>query len=263
MTEPQVDLPFQELDQRRAFEKILGQIEEAIVQGRLQSGDRLPSERELAESFGASRASVREALRVLEAFGVVVARRGTGPNAGSIVADGTQTGLHSALRLSMSLLQIPPGDVVDVRAVLEARAAQHAATRASAEDIAQLRAIVAAMPAADDIAEYNRLDTEFHIELARASGSVLLPVLMEALRATVKRLMLETLASLDDWIDARDRLIIEHTEIIDAVAARQPDVAAITVRDHVLRFYARTTEAADQPAGRLSAADHALLNVAT
>ena len=77
MTEPHVDLSFQELDQRRAFEKILGQIEEAIVQGRLQSGDRLPSERELAESFGASRASVREALRVLEAFGVVVARRGT------------------------------------------------------------------------------------------------------------------------------------------------------------------------------------------
>jgi DNA-binding FadR family transcriptional regulator len=262
MTEPR-DLPFQELDQRRAFEKIAGQIEEAIVQGRLKPGDRLPSERELAESFGASRASVREALRVLEAFGVVVARRGTGPNAGSIVADGAQTGLQGALRLSISLLQIPPGDVVDVRAVLEARAAERAATRASPEDIAQLRAIVAAMPAANDIAEYNRLDTEFHIELARASGSVLLPVLMEALRATVKRLMLETLASLDDWMDARDRLVIEHTEIIDAIAARQPDVAAIAVRDHVLRFYARATGAADKPDGRLSAADHALLNVAT
>src|SRR5258708_1926814 len=203
MTAPRVDLPFQELDQRRAFEKILGQIEEAIVQGRLQSGDRLPSERELAGSFGASR------------------------GAGGVWGAG---------------------------------GGKRAAAGAGAEDTAQRRAMGGAIPGADDIAEHNRLDTEFHIELARASGSVLLPVLMEALRATVKRLMLETLASLDDWMDARDRLVIEHTEIIDAVAARQPDVAAVAVRDHVLRFYARATGAADQPNPPLTPANHPLPN---
>lgn len=70
-----------------------------IVEGRLQPGDRLPPERELAVTFGASRASVREVLRVLEPFGVVVARRGTGANAGSVLARDAQSGLQSALRL--------------------------------------------------------------------------------------------------------------------------------------------------------------------
>ena len=78
------------------------QIEEAIVDGRLRPGDRLPSERELAETFGVSRASVREALRALEVFGVVVARRGTGPDAGSIVADGAGEGLSNARRLHVT-----------------------------------------------------------------------------------------------------------------------------------------------------------------
>ena len=80
MEEVSADLPFQAVEQRRTFEQILLQIEEAIISGGLKPGDRLPPERDLAQTFGVSRASVREALRVLEMFGVIVARRGTGPD---------------------------------------------------------------------------------------------------------------------------------------------------------------------------------------
>lgn len=155
--------PFRELDQRRAFEKILVQIEDAIVEGRLQPGDPPPPERELAATFGASRASVRETLRVLESFGVVVARRGTGPNAGSIVASDAQSGLQSALRLYAGLLQIPTKDMVDVRVVLEAHAAWLAAGTGAPADRTRLREIIESMINVENTHAYPELDTAFHI----------------------------------------------------------------------------------------------------
>ena len=236
------DWSFEELDQRRAFEKIISQIEGAIVSGRLRPGDRLPGEREFAEMFGASRASVREALRVLDAFGVVVAQRGTGPKAGSTIAAGAQSGLQSALRLNAGLLRIPTQDIIDVRAVLEGRAAQLAATNSQPADIVRLRGIIDVMRAVDEVHVYHDLDTAFHIELARASGSELLPVLMEALRGSVRRVMLEGFAALNDWRAARDQLVEEHAHVVDCIEARDPVEAEVAVREHVLRFYRHVLE---------------------
>src|SRR5688572_15508990 len=95
---------FQPVPQRRAFEEIFFQIENAILEGRLGVGDRLPPERELAEIFQVSRPSVREALRVLETLGVLSSRRGTGADSGSIVSAGGDNGLGNLLRLHASLL---------------------------------------------------------------------------------------------------------------------------------------------------------------
>ena len=204
------ELPFQAVEQRRTFEQILLQVEEAIIDERLKPGDRLPPERDLAQTFGVSRASVREALRVLEMFGVIVARRGTGPDAGSIVAGSAQNGLESALRLHVGLLRIPTRDMAEMRAVLEQWAAQKAAERTDDKKASHLHEIVDGMRAAASIDDFNELDTEFHVELARVSGNALLPVLMEALRGTMRRAMLEGFERLPDWRAERDHLIGEH-----------------------------------------------------
>jgi GntR family transcriptional regulator, transcriptional repressor for pyruvate dehydrogenase complex len=233
--------PFQAVEQRRTFEQILLQVEEAIIDGRLQPGDRLPAERDLAKTFGVSRASVREALRVLEMFGVMVARRGTGTDAGSVVADGAQNGLQSALRLHAGLLRIPTRDMVEVRAILEQAAAHKAARRAeaglTAVLTARLREIVTAMHTAGGIQEFNELDTEFHVELARASGNALIPVLMETLRGTMRRAMLEGFQRLPDWRAERDYLIGEHEQVISYVEAGDAAGAGSALSRHVNRFY--------------------------
>jgi GntR family transcriptional repressor for pyruvate dehydrogenase complex len=235
--------PFQAVEQRRTFEQILIQIEEAIIEGRLQPGDRLPAERDLAQTFGVSRASVREALRVLEMFGVIVARRGTGTDAGSIVADSAQNGLQSALRLHAGLLRIPTRDMVEVRAILEQHAAQKAAERGQQEGLTtRLHEIVRDMRAAVDIHEFNGLDTEFHVELARASGNALLPVLMEALRGTMRRAMLEGFERLPDWRAERDHLVGEHERMIGYVEAGDTVAAGAALQNHVMRFYRHVME---------------------
>jgi DNA-binding FadR family transcriptional regulator len=242
--------PFRALPQLRTFEQIIVQIEDAIVEGRLQPGDRLPAERELAETFKVSRASVREALRVLEMFGVVVARRGTGPDAGSTVAEGARTGILNALRLHTGLLRIPTQDIVDVRAALESHAAHSAAMRHEEGDTAGLRAIVDSMGKAKTIAAYNELDTEFHVELARISGNALMPVLMEALRAAMRRDMLQAFAAMDDWHVARDRLMAEHLAIVERIEARDGEAAEARLREHVVSFYRQAIEAEAGRSGR-------------
>jgi GntR family transcriptional regulator, transcriptional repressor for pyruvate dehydrogenase complex len=242
MEEPSGDLPFQAVEQRRTFEQILLQVEEAIIDGRLKPGDKLPPERDLAQTFGVSRPSVREALRVLEMFGVIIARRGTGPDAGSIVATSAQNGLESALRLHVGLLRIPTRDMVEVRAVLEQQAARRAAEHVDKKMTARLHEIVDGMRTATGINEFNELDTEFHVEIARVSGNALLPVLMEALRGTMRRAMLEGFERLEDWRGERDHLVGEHERMIGYIDAGDGEEAAAAMAGHVLRFYRHVME---------------------
>ncbi len=240
--------PFQAVEHLRTFEQILLQVEAAIVDGRLQPGDKLPAERELAQTFGVSRSSVREALRVLEMFGVMVARRGTGADAGSVVADNAQSGLQSSLRLHAGLLRIPTRDLVEVRAILEQHAAQKAASRAAEGLTVRMHQIVDAMREAADIDQFNMLDTEFHVELANASGNALLPVLMEALRGTMRRAMLKGFQRLPDWQAERDHLVGEHARMIGYIEAGDSEAAGAALQKHVMRFYRHVMEPEAPPA---------------
>jgi GntR family transcriptional repressor for pyruvate dehydrogenase complex len=235
--------PFKALQRLRAFEEVIDQIEHAIADGQLRPGERLPPERELAVTFGVSRTSVREALRVLEMFGVIATRRGTGPDSGTIVASSAEIGLASALRLHSALLQIPTQDLVDVRVALESYAASHAAYRRTSADLDELRRLIEAMHACDKREEFYSLDTRFHLALASCSGNALLPVLMEALRASMEREMSRTFSELRDWPAERERLRREHDALLSAVESKDAARAEQLVRDHIVRFYASAEHA--------------------
>jgi GntR family transcriptional regulator, transcriptional repressor for pyruvate dehydrogenase complex len=225
-------------DTRRAFEKIIGQIEDAIAAGELKPGDRLPGERELAEMFGASRTSVREALRVLEAFGVVQALRGAGPSSGSILSSRVQSGLESVLRMYSGLIEVPTSEIVDVRALLDGRAAELAAMRPDRVATSRLRDVVELMRETHDVDAYRRLDASFHVELARASGSALLALLMEALHASMSRSISESFEAYDDWPATHARVVGEHSMIVTLIEAHDARGAGAAARDHITRFYA-------------------------
>jgi GntR family transcriptional repressor for pyruvate dehydrogenase complex len=229
---------FRALDQRRAFEHIILQIEEAIHSGALRPGDKLPSERELAETFGVSRASVREALRVLERFGVLAAKVGNGPNSGSTIADSAGIGMTNALRLHTAVMRIPTKDTVDVRVQLEMHAVRRACVSASEDDHTRIRNSLEAMVAAGTPEEFHAHDTEFHVALARASGNELLPVLMESLRGAMQRDMLAGYARQGDWEPLRKELLQQHNDIFDAVLAGKEDAAAELIKHHIQHFYA-------------------------
>lgn len=236
---------FAPVKRRRAFEDIIVQIENAIHEGRLTVGDRLPPERKLAEIFQVSRASVREALRVLESFGVLTAVRGTGADSGSIVSLENESPLSGLIRLYASLLQLPLTDLLDVREALEMMTARRAAERAGADDVDNLRALIERMRNSHTPEEFLTLDTEFHVTMARASGNSIAPLIMGALRDAIAHQMLNAFKALEDagnWVDERTWLIREHAQIVETVASKDPDAAAQALSLHVTDFYQRVLQ---------------------
>ena len=228
------DSPFRPVTRRRAFEDVIVQIEAAIAEGRLGPGDRLPPERVLAGQLQVSRASVREALRVLEAFGVLSSRQGRGADAGSVVTAGEQNGLAGLLRIYTLLVKVPLSDLVDLRVAIESMTAREAAERRAGERLAQLAAEMAGV---EDRDRFLELDSGFHVELARASGNALAPLLMEALRETIAERMRVAFREARDWAVTRARIAADHEALAEAISAGDVDGAERTVTEHIRGFY--------------------------
>ena len=224
---------------RRAFEEVIFQIEQAIMGGKLRVGDRLPNERELAKIFELSRQSVREGLRILEAFGVLSARRGVGPDSGLIVSAEGSSGFGALLRLYASLQRVPVWDLVQIRETLEIVWARAAAERAVPEETAQIVAAAEAMVGVTGLEEFQQLDVAFHIAIAHRSGNAFAPVFMEAVREAMAREMLRAFHALPDWPAERRILIAEHLDIANKIRAGTGEAAAAAISTHIRGFYGR------------------------
>jgi len=222
----------------RAYESVLAWAEEQILRGRLKVGDWLPSERELVETLGVSRASVREALRVLETLGVVVSQAGSGRDSGSIITSVPSDAIGTILRLHLALAQFSLDEVVETRTVIERSAVAAAATRATEADLTELGQILAAMDVPGlEPQEFNKLDTDFHVRVATASHNALLSQLMQALRDSVEREMVLGFENVPDWRPVAVRLRKEHANILKSIANRDPNAASDAVECHISNFY--------------------------
>jgi DNA-binding FadR family transcriptional regulator len=232
------------LKRLRTHEQVLEAIEAQIVRGRLRPGDRLPSERELALAFGVSRPSVREALRVLEWTGVVVAGVGSGKEAGSIITNRVSDALTRVLRIHLALANFRLDDVVETRVALEAEAVVGASANASANDLERLAGLVDQMKAEDASLTPERfhvLDTDFHVAIAEASGNKLIAEMMQALREVVRQEMVRAFEGVDDWHVASRRIYSEHGAIVDMIANRNGVKARKLITNHILGFYRKGT----------------------
>ncbi|MFE9424968.1 FadR/GntR family transcriptional regulator [Kitasatospora sp. NPDC006697] len=226
----------------RTFELVLDRIEEQILAGKLRVGDRLPPERELVELLGVSRAAIREALRVLEAQGVVRAKVGTGPDSGSVIAALPTAGLTQLLRFHLALANFPLPDVVDTRAALERSSARLAAERAAAGRATdQLTALGELLARMDDPAltreQFNDCDTAFHVAIAEAGGNRLMADLTIAVRNAVRHPLLTAFHRITDWPAAAATLRAEHHAIHTAITAGDAEAAGELMEAHIHRFH--------------------------
>lgn len=222
----------------RTHEHVLEQIERQIVQGTLHSGDRLPSERALTELLDVGRSSVREALRILESIGIIRSTGTRGSDAGWVVAEDPSPALGRLLRLQLALSRFELVELVETRIRLEKWACEQAAVRGGSGALDAAGRVLEAMD--DDAlspADFNYLDTEFHIHIAVASGNTLLADLMRALRDAVEREMVAVFEGLEDWHDTVCNLRAEHHGIFDAIGDGDGERAARLVEEHIWEFY--------------------------
>lgn len=222
---------------------MLARIEADLAAGRWAIGERLPAERAFAEELGVSRPSVREAIRVLEAMGVVRTAVGSGPDSGASVIDHPAAGLGSAMRLHLAAGTLPVRDVVALRALLETWAVGQAAGRVSLDgqtgaSVTEARTLLDEMDA-PDLSEqrFHELDAAFHVLLAALSGNVLVEAVMLGLRGAIQEYVVRGTARLADWPSTADRLRGEHRTILAAIEAGDAARASAAVGRHIEDFY--------------------------
>lgn len=222
------------------YELVLRRIEEQLINRSLRPGDRLPPERELATMLGASRPAVREALRVLQAQGVVRSGVGTGAESGTIVTAAPSGALTRLLRVHLAVASFPLSDVVESRILFERFSALGAAKAITPAFLERIAGPLAAMDDPDiDRARFNELDTEFHVAIAEAGGNRFVADLTVAVRESIRTDILGTLEESGDWPEIRDGLRADHRAIYAALAAADGPRAADLLEAHINGFYAR------------------------
>ncbi|MCI0156260.1 FCD domain-containing protein [Leifsonia shinshuensis] len=222
----------------KAWESVLARIEERLVDGRLRPGDHLPPERALSAEFGVARSSVREAVRVLEAMGLIRTQTGSGPSSGAIIIARPLGGMQSLMRLQVAASGFPVADVVSTRLLLETSVAGELAERGPNVDLADARHLLDAM---DDptltAAEFLALDAQFHLALAEAAGNAVVATTMAGLRSSIEGYVLAGARRLPDWEAMAARLRAEHRGLIAAIDAGDPAAARSRVHDHISGYY--------------------------
>lgn len=223
----------------RTYELVIERIEEQIVSGQLEVGDRLPPERDLAQMLGVSRAAVREAFRALEAQGVLRMAVGTGPDSGTTVAALPSQALTRFLRLHVALANFPLADVVQARIMLERESVRNATQRATPAALEDLRKLLDAMDAPGcDRELFNDLDTEFHVAIAEAGGNRLVADMTIAIRESMRRPLLAAFDDLgEEWFPIADGLRHDHRMIQQALEAGDATAAEEQMERHIRGFY--------------------------
>jgi Transcriptional regulators len=213
-----------------------------IADGTLQPGQRLLSERELCGLFGASRSSLREALRCLSIVGVLNARVGEGT---SVAEDGGKF-LRKIMEWRLISENHDIENLLEVRIALEGVSAANSAMNATPEDIEKARALLKQMKGAlKDTKQFAVLDLEFHITLANASGNAVLSDLISVIRSQLARILNRVLK----LPNALPLSLKEHTAILDAIERHDAEAARKAMHDHldaVLVRYAKAIDAGEE-----------------
>lgn len=220
---------------------VLRDVGATILRGRVRPGAAAPTESELSTSLRVSRASAARALTALEAVGLLA------PDEDAVstrrVLAGTST--DDIGRLLRFLLAddsaAGPSDLIEVRTTLERDAVAGAARGAAEADLADLDAIVDQMqdPRIDEAA-FERLDREFHLRIARASGNALHEPLLLGMGDAIASQMGRAFSAAPNWRLTARRLASEHRHLIGFIGNRCASAAADYVETHVKDFYATT-----------------------
>jgi DNA-binding FadR family transcriptional regulator len=211
---------FQPVSTRRAFEEIARQFRDQLARRALKPGDRLPPERELAEEFGVSRNTLREALRSLEVAGLVETRKGI--SGGIFVRQGGGEAAVASLSDLYRLGAIRPEHLTEARIIVGTEVARLACQRCTARDLEALKANVQAATEATrrgNLAQRAELNYHFHRLLARATGNPVLIVLTDALLEMTRYFVEEIGYRPNRYVLPSRRRLIGYLEKRDARAA--------------------------------------------
>jgi len=223
-------MKFTPIKPKKVSAQIADQIRTSILSGEFNPGDRLPPERDLAEMFGVSRPSVREALNILVSSGLVETYQGGGTLVRSLVENNAGTPLSELIRIDGDRAL----DVIEVRKGMESWTAWYAASRALPEDIRRLEAVIAGM--AGDLKEHKTsedYDANFHMLVARATHNVVWSHMMQSLFDAMQEFQRDVWRAV--YLTAADQKLLyhHHLTIYEKIRDRDPEGAREAMLEHL------------------------------
>ncbi len=225
-------MPFQRIQPEKLSHSVVKQIELLLLQGILRPGERLPSERELAEKLGVSRPSLRDAIAEMQGRGLLTTKAG----AGIYVAELLDSAFSESLVRLFANHDEALFDYITFRRDLEGMSAERAARYGSEMDLQVIDTIYQKMEAAHqkrDPSEEARLDAEFHLSIVEASHNIIMLHIMRAMFNLLHQGVFYNRQMIFRQRGTRDELLEQHRAINTALQQRDPTAARDAARGHL------------------------------
>ncbi len=209
---------------RKVTDAVLGKMTELLQKGAIEPGERLPTEKELAEAFGVGRSSIREALQVLEHVGFVETRHGVG----RFVSEDAEV-LNEGLNWVCDLRFASAMNLLEAREAVEVACVRLAAERASADDIQQLSEMLDHMQETDCMDEAFEVETDFHLRLARSCGN---PVMSDLVKMLFEMLTVQVQDFAETMPYTLQPIVEAFGQILDALRTGNAQQAEQAMKVH-------------------------------
>ena len=209
----------------KVYEVIMEEIKDIVKKGELKSGEKLPSERELADKLEVSRTSVREALKALTMLGLIESKHGEG----NFIKSNFENSLLEPLSIVFLLIGSKNEDIIELRRIIEPEAAGFAAKNITESELRDLKEIMKELNNSLDAEICAQLDKKFHYKIAQASGNHLISTIMFSISSLIEK-----------YIDSsrinninKKVIKLQHEEIYKALESRDSKKASEYVKKHL------------------------------
>ncbi|APH15864.1 bacterial regulatory s, gntR family protein [Clostridium sporogenes] len=220
---------FSPIKNTRVYEKAIEQIKEMIVEGTFKKGDKLPSEREMAESLQISRTSIREALRELEIMGLIESRQGDG----NFVKSSFENNLLKPLSTIFLLKESNSDEILELRQIIERGSVVLAAERITDEELEEMELLVEDSLKSDFKDQLVDVDIAFHYKIAQASKNFLILSILNAISFLIEAFIKDIRKNVITKKENTDMLIKQHRDILSALRGHDPIAAEKAMLSHL------------------------------
>jgi GntR family transcriptional repressor for pyruvate dehydrogenase complex len=234
---------FQSIQQPSVVEQIIETFKQGLIRGELKPGQRLPSELELSQQLGVGRSALREAMKVMQAIGVVTIRQGDG----TYIIDQPSPTLLSPLVFAIMLEAGASHELFELRKLIEIGYCELAAQNASEADFARIEAAQQTLEAfierrQSDIETLAHLDLDFHFAILDATHN---PLVIKIGR-TVEELYFVSIRNTLAREENLEKVIANHRAIVAAIRSGQPEAIRAAVQQSLLNWNEEVKRLADE-----------------
>ncbi|MBU5256923.1 FadR/GntR family transcriptional regulator [Tissierella praeacuta] len=210
-------------------EKVVEQIKDMLSKGNLNKGDRLPSERQMAETLEVSRSSVREALRELEMMGLIESRQGEG----NFIKSNFEDILFEPFSTIFLIKESNAKEILELRNVIEKGTVVLAAERITADELEDIRKILDTAEDLDSEEELAKLDIIFHYKIAQASKNFLLQSILNAVSSLIEASIKDIRKNIMIKEEHKEIIKKQHLDIYESLESHNPKIAERAMSNHL------------------------------